>query len=258
MASKLDYTRGDYVGMERDLMAFDWPSLFSCRTVNESYELLVSTYSQLCAKFIPTRQPRLGNAQPQWFTQDIRRSNKELHKLWYRNNACKWRRQDLSAQYEQLRKQNKDKLTLAIKAFERNLASQAKSDPKRVYAYVRSRQRTCCPIRSLRDTNGDVCVLGADLARIFNNQFNSVFIEDRSTTIPALNQMCHTKIDHNAMLSLITPMTVRDRLASLDENKSPGQDMIHPMVLKRCSNVFALPISLVFRMSIRDGTVPEY
>ena len=50
---------------------------------------------------------------------------------------------------------------------------------------------------------------------------------------------------------------VRTKILSLNENKSPGPDNIHPFFLKRLARVLCLPISMLFNLSLRSGTNAE-
>jgi len=46
-------------------------------------------------------------------------------------------------------------------------------------------------------------------------------------------------------------------LADLRADKSPGDDGIHPRVLKETSEVLALPLSILFQKSLDEGVVPS-
>ena len=47
------------------------------------------------------------------------------------------------------------------------------------------------------------------------------------------------------------------RLNNLKESKSMGPDQIHPMVLKECAMVFAIPLTRLFRESIKQRKIPN-
>ena len=50
---------------------------------------------------------------------------------------------------------------------------------------------------------------------------------------------------------------IRDKLHGLNPNKSPGPDSIHPQVLHSCSDVLALPLSIIFDKCFNDSFVPH-
>ena len=40
-------------------------------------------------------------------------------------------------------------------------------------------------------------------------------------------------------------------------DKSPGPDNLHPRVLKECAAELARPLTLLFKISMKDGTLPQ-
>ena len=49
---------------------------------------------------------------------------------------------------------------------------------------------------------------------------------------------------------------VANLLINIDENKSLGSDGISPLVLKKCANYLALPLSIIFKRSLDTNQVP--
>ena len=61
--------------------------------------------------------------------------------------------------------------------FERELATAAKKNPKRIYAYINSKTKIKDSIKALKDTNDIITVDASQIANILNNYFASVFCE---------------------------------------------------------------------------------
>ena len=55
---------------------------------------------------------------------------------------------------------------------------------------------------------------------------------------------------------LITPNMVLKKLSALNQSKSPGQDGLHPRVLKELKDVIALPLSIIYNISLNQGKLP--
>ena len=65
---------------------------------------------------------------------------------------------------------------------------------------------------------------------------------------------------HQTFDGLIEPIRVEDVLShrlALDTNSAMGPDLLHPLVLKKCCEVLAYPIYLIFCRSLVEGTVPS-
>ena len=73
-----------------------------------------------------------------------------------------------------------------------------------------------------------------DKADILNQYFKSVFTEEDITSIPPCVQIFDGPCIEDVPL---TVDRVTEKLKSLNVNKSPGPDMIHPKVLKECASV---------------------
>ena len=90
------------------------------------------------------------------------------------------------------------------------------------------------------------------LDRLFSSVFTTENTQSMPTTTPGeksngtfLSDMC------------ITEEAVKLKLKSLNTNKTPGVDTLHPKVLKELGDVLALPLSIVFNKSIEEGKIPE-
>ena len=46
------------------------------------------------------------------------------------------------------------------------------------------------------------------------------------------------------------------KLKQLEDDKSPGPDGIHPMVLKKMAEIVALPLKLIFNRSMLSNKLP--
>ena len=55
----------------------------------------------------------------------------------------------------------------------------------------------------------------------------------------------------------ITEPDVLNLLRKLKSDKSPGPDNLHPRVLKECAAELARPLTLLFKTSMKDGTLPQ-
>ena len=59
------------------------------------------------------------------------------------------------------------------------------------------------------------------------------------------------------VLNNINEGEILKKLKNLKESKSMSPDQIHPMVLKECAMEFAIPLTKLFRESIKQGKIPN-
>jgi hypothetical protein len=139
--------------------------------------------------------------------------------------------------------------------FESKLVKDAKSNPKLLYSYINSKQKTKQHISSLLNQDGTTCDDGQQIVNILNNQFKSVYEIEDMNNLPSFTsilnvQRSNTKIKCDAK-------SVETKLSNLDETKTPGYDQVHPHVLKHCAKAFSIPLSIIFQKSFSTGILPK-
>ena len=140
------------------------------------------------------------------------------------------------------------------KDFERNLVLQIKENPKAFWSYVKTKTKTRVTVESLIRGDGTVAETDREKADVLNRFFSSVFTKENLATIPQTNGIYNGPLLEDVV---ITPEEVADKLMSLNPNKSPGPDQIHPRVLKEVSGPISVPLSQIFRKSLENGRLPE-
>ena len=138
--------------------------------------------------------------------------------------------------------------------FESKIALDAKNDPKRFWAYVKSRTKTRSKIPSLQKDDSTKASSAAEKAEVLNKFFGSVFTDEDMESIPDddvpyLGDYLNTFV--------ITTEAVLKKLQALNPGKSPGLDGWHPMILKSLAEELALPLSILFQKSLNEGILPS-
>ena len=86
--------------------------------------------------------------------------------------------------------------------------------------------------------------------------FKSVFINDSNLASP------ENKLQMLRAPEIVSPSqcfsrnSVLQKLHRLQPDKSPGPDDVHPMLLKKCADVLAEPLSIIFQQSYASGHLP--
>ena len=143
---------------------------------------------------------------------------------------------------------------------EKNIAKQAKSNPKSFWAYAQSKLKTRAGIPDPMKTNvndkNETTYTSSDeeKANVLQDFFSSVFTQEPPGDIPYFKRKDFkyklTDID-------ITYDMVKKKLLKLKLNKSPGPDAIHPRVLHDTAETITYPLMLIFRTSINTRRLPQ-
>ena len=139
---------------------------------------------------------------------------------------------------------------------ETNLVTKCKSNPKMLYSYINN-QKTCKEyIRTLTKKNGEITTDENEIVQILNNQFCEVF-NSATNFIEAVTPDQTVKFPSKTDKSIFTTSNVLSTINKLDTHKSASPDGLHPLVIKSCSQSFAMALSLIFQASFETGIVPE-
>ena len=116
-----------------------------------------------------------------------------------------------------------------MREFEKEIALQAKKNPKTFPKYVDSKVKTRGSIENLTSDRGEILSDDSHKAQAFNDLFAPVFAHEDLLNVPAADV-------NNPVLYLsgivIPEENVRNVLKNLRSDKFPGPDNIHPKILK--------------------------
>ena len=157
-------------------------------------------------------------------------------------------------QYKFARGRSAKLVKSSTKEYEMSLATD-KKNPKRLFSYINSKQSTRVGIMAMNDTDDETRTNSTDIANVLNNHFGSVFVKDaHEEVLPVFelpsppNVLEYIKIERQV---------VKNKLESLVKHKAIGVDGVSPYVLNECSDGFSLPLTLLFNMSIEQGSLPS-
>ena len=115
-----------------------------------------------------------------------------------------------------------------------------------LFQYIASQNKPRETIPDLDKPDGTQTTSEHDKVNVLSDFFKSVY------TVPHFKAnvkkvLSHVNISKNDVLMV---------LKSLNVNKSPGPDKVHPRILKECAHELCYPIHKLFVRSMREGRVP--
>ena len=252
------YHRGNYQAMRSDLDV-DWDEMFDqCPDdPNQQLKIFTDILKTSQEKHIPKRDvTKAATTRRTPLDAKIRTEIRRKHRLWERfmRDRSDEKRLAYTRQRNRVRKLSRQ----AKKTFERSLAEEVKSNPKKFWRYTKSKLKTKEGVAELVHTRDDGTSVEAttdeDKAGLLADYFSSVFTIEDGTNIPDFRVY-----DGNIPFQdgSITPDAVYKRLKALDPTKSQGPDEIHPYILKELCTSLAYPLSRIFNTSLRTGIVPD-
>jgi hypothetical protein len=182
--------------------------------------------------------------------------NNDILKL-VRQKRKLWKEAKLSCYNDKMgayKTMEKKCVSCAKHSFERNLARKAKSKLKAFHAYLNSKKANRIGITHIQDQDGILHSDNLRQAKILNNYFSSVFVNEDVDGIRAMyNGVGPPQMDDFN----IAQNEVQDILQNLKVVSAPGPDGFHPRILVEASEKISLPLALIYNKSHVTGEVPE-
>ena len=250
-ASRPNFLKGDYATIRGKLRNVDWKQKLQGEFL-PAYTTFLDTLERAMKGCIPDHK-KAKNKRNIYLTDKALRMKDLKNRLWQ-----KYKRSGSS--YDHMRyKRTKNSLRTLTRnlrvEFERRIAFDAKTAPKKFWSYVNSRTKTRSKIPSLQRKDGSVASTAAEKADALNDFFATTFTKENLSNIP--------EIDENGFQGVyldtfkISPDKVLKKLRDLNPAKTPGLDGWHPLLLKNIADLIALPLSILFQKSLEEGFLPD-
>ena len=258
--NKYAYDRGDYDGFRRHLNNINWQEVVQDGTsTNEKWISFKNIIEEGINTYIPKIEIKLKANQKKYRTpldQKLLTKIRKKHRLWQRYMETK---EGVKYQeYCRIRNQVRKLTRQAKSIYEKQIADEAKTNPKKFWKYTKSKTKTNTGIPDLERTDDKGNKFNVyddkDKAATFNSFFSSVFTSEPDGPMPEFNDRNYDSPLDNIE---ITPDEVEKKLNKLNPSKSTGPDGIHPRILREISNNIAPPLANIFTTSIQTGTLPD-
>ena len=257
LPEKPNYHKGNYKKMRISLGNIDWDKKFeNCEDVDTMVNRFEEIIHDNVREFVPMKKanPRGSNRQAPWIDFKLLRTIKRKYHAWKRFQKTKLHSKYI--EYVKERRKASKKIRSAKRSFEMKLAKDCKVNPKAFFSYANSKKRSSTNfIRLEKPSSDEFTSTDQETAEVLNNFFSSVFTKeseglDSGEDLEIPSDIGISDID-------ISLDDISKLLMSIDPNKSPGDDGIHPKVLKECYSQIAIPLLRIFKMSISTGKFPS-
>ena len=251
--TRYNFYRADYMGMQNFLAMQNWNEMESM-DIESAWEYFKHVVHLATAKYVPkcTRK-RSGPQIAPWWNSVTERAVRAKYKAWKLYSTSK-KSEDFKA-YTIQRNKSLRTLRKARQKYEDGLIGRVKTDPKKLYKYIRRQQKVKAMVGNLEVDDGVVTNSDKETADAFQEFFQSVFVKEGDMAIPDFPD----KIGEGHPLSDIsfTHNDILSELETLNEDKSTGLDNISTRVLKNCAHQLAQPLKTIFAKSMEERKLPS-
>jgi hypothetical protein len=161
-------------------------------------------------------------------------------------------------EYAKTRNQVKSAIRKAKANMEKEIAQNAKSNPKIFWKYANSKRKTNTGISELKFKSEEgeerKTTTDREKAEVLASFFSSVFTIEPEGDLPLMH---HIEVKQECIEKTFKESEILKLLQNLDVNKSCGPDGLHPKMLKELSATISKPITIMFNSFMCQGLVPK-
>jgi hypothetical protein len=106
-SKKFAFSKGDYEKIKQSINAINWQEKMSDMDTNTSYSFIMEAHDNICIQFIPKLKQKNVKPRAPWINEKVVSLSAMKKKLWYKNQASKWKIASLVKEYERIRKEFK-------------------------------------------------------------------------------------------------------------------------------------------------------
>ena len=258
MVKKYSIDKGDFDSMKKSFKEEDW-------------ELLMNEANNDVDKAWYSISTKIKNARDKYIPSKLVDTNRKTKKRFFvledslihltrlkRYHYKRYKKYPTSTNYKlyTTARANVSKYTRKKKrAKEKKIAENIKSNSKEFYQYIRSKTTKKDKVSDLKKEDGSMTHGDQEKSTELNNFFASVFTKEDTSKIPEPpfnNKSFKPKQDAE-----ITLDEMKKLLLSSKSDKSPGPDELHPKLLKECADELAIPMKLMFDLTMKVGKIPQ-
>lgn len=243
--AKMDITR-----LQTRALELNWLEANEHVNVDDIWQIIKRNLQQLQEEFAPLKTSR-GCGVPPWWRASLGRVIK-------RRNGCWKHYREVGTQLSWIKYTKQRNLAVALirsakRKYELKLALKVKDQPKRYYSYAQSKRNYRGSVGTLIIDGNHIAPDDKSKASVLSQYFSSVHRIDNGALVP-----CSPNVLPADIMNIdVTEEEVIKVLSSLDTNKAPGPDGIHPAIIKPLARIIANPVCKLFTVSLEEGTLPS-
>ena len=248
------WKKADIRSMKQDVLNFNntyqRPDPTTPNAVEQMWIAIRDLLTDIVEKHVPAKTTAARYSNP-WINTSIRRAIRRKQRA--HRKARKTGKKRDKDRYKRLQAETRYEIRQAYRSYMDEISQDLKTNSKRFWSFVKSRRQESIGVAPLKDKNGFLKSDSQSKAEILGDQFQSVFTEEDTTSVPDKG---------TSPFPDMPPITVnaaglRKLLQNLNPHKATGPDNIPAFVLKNTAPELAPLLSELFQLSLDTQEVPE-
>ncbi|XP_022838042.1 uncharacterized protein LOC111365081 [Spodoptera litura] len=255
-----NYRQANYTAIAEELDGYDWHKELHGGSLDDAVLFFYDILNKVRNIHVPHRLTVTPVRYPPWYKKPLIKILREKAKS--HRKFKKYGNLSDQLSFTTLRQRAKDLERDMFNSYIAGVESGITKNPRAFWRYVKSKKQSHS-YPSIFKYKEQSFGTGEDICNIFSDYFYSNFV-------PPDLQDAHTKLDMQDFETSVNIYDDRSDIASIeiqssevfkllkrvDLNKSAGPDNFPPIFILNCAKSLTLPISILFRRSLTEGTMP--
>ena len=252
------YHKANYSKMKEEIQDLNWERYLKVdnNDIDDMWKRFHVKLLDLEDKYVPKLKIKNKKKTEVPIDKETQNAVKEKNRL--SRKFIRTKNQEDRKSYNRARNKVTKLVRKTRKQYERNIAKEAKANPKRIWKYINSKSKTRSGIGELckdpLDKKSERTDDDSEKANILADFFSSVYTTETDDTIPNLPKR---SVDTEWTPTEIKPEEVEKTLMNLKPDKSPGPDKLNPRLLKELAKEIAKPLTSIFNKSLEEKHIPS-
>ena len=196
-----------------------------------------------------SKAPRRGANKPPWINKELAKAINKKKTLWRRIRKSK--NAQMLEKFRKLRQSIKNWIRHERKAYLREIANEAFTNPKRFWSYFKFKNKKS-PIPESVTLKGVPVSEDQARAKAFNDYFKSIYKNHLCCAVPDTCPL-HPDIPELIDAIQVSSAEICELLSTLDTSKATGPDNLPVVILKNCANSLSPSLTAFINASLRSG-----
>lgn len=252
-----NFRKADFVKLNYLLSNVNFNPILDCNPQLSIDNALGLFYDAIFACFVqsvPYTLQKNSFSSPPWYSKELRSLRNKRNKLW--QAYLKSRSDSDFSNYLQAHNRFSVLCEHCYNEYLGRMESNIISDPRSFYKFINAKSKSDSYPSSLIFSNAssaDPKTVANFFAQFFSQSFTDHVLEPDHDYFSYIYGRAQTSL----VTINISSTSVVEKISKLKDDYSPGPDGLPAIVLKKCANYLAQPITALFQLSISQGVFPQ-
>lgn len=257
----LNFSKVNWVELGNSIKNVNWTEVMDGKNVTDAYTLFLENLGQCCIETnVPKKKKKPKSNIPKDRKRLFRQQSDQKRKLKSKTNISEKEKSKILEKIHQTEKMISESMKQELLKDETKAVEMIRQNSRHFYNYANKKRKILSKIGPVILPDGKLSENDKEVANALNNQYVGSFshpMEDKIVKDPQSFFNDPTIVMPFIDNVVFTTKDVEESLSSFKSGAAPGPDGIPTDLLKNCASELSIPLSIIFRMTLDEGNIPE-